>query len=97
MINKKRKYSYIKLDGCIGTALHQAVDRWNAAQGCTLRTGGELDLIRENKDYHKMERQHKTNRYIKNKSKVDEASIDRLLQGVCSTPKGKSPDHKENG
>ena len=50
MINKKRKYSYIKLDGCLGTALHQAVDRWNEAQGLTLRTGGETDLIVANYD-----------------------------------------------
>ena len=45
MINKKRKYSYIKLDGCLGTALHQAVDRWNESMGCTLKTGGETDLV----------------------------------------------------
>jgi hypothetical protein len=94
-LNKKRKYSNIKkFNECCGTALHEATDKFLGDEGAVIRTGGEIDLVRENKPLHQLERQHKTNRYIRNKTKVDEASIDRLLQGVCRKP---SPDHKENG
>jgi hypothetical protein len=94
-VNQRRKYSDIKpFNDCCATALHEATDKFLGDEGAVIRTGGELDLIRENRPMHNLERQHKTNRYIRNKTKVDEASIDRLLQGVCRKP---SPDHKENG
>jgi len=94
-VNQRRKYSNIKpFNDVCSTALHEATDKFLGDEGTVIRTGGELDLIRENKEYHKMEKLHKTNRYIRNKTKVDEASIDRLLKGVC---RAQSPDHKENG
>ena len=67
-INKKRRYSYIKLDGCLGTALHQAVDRWNESLGCTLRTGGETDLVCENKILEYQKREARRDKYIKRKA-----------------------------
>lgn len=45
MINKKRKYAFIKLDGALGTALHVATDKWSESMGFTIKTGGEVDLI----------------------------------------------------
>jgi hypothetical protein len=45
-VNQRRKYSNIKqFNDCCATALHVAEKRWSESMGCTLCTGGEIDLI----------------------------------------------------
>lgn len=72
-VNQPRKYVRIKWAGgdknenVLGTALHVAVDRWNEAQGCTLKTGGEQDLIRANYELEHQKRENRRDRYITKK------------------------------
>lgn len=50
-LNKKRKYSHIKLAGNSGvlfTALHVTAEKWCEGLGFTLKTGGEVDFITAN-------------------------------------------------
>jgi len=49
-LNRKRKYGLIKWapNGVIGQAAQVAVDRYVESLGATIRTGGEIDLIKCN-------------------------------------------------
>jgi hypothetical protein len=49
-VNQRRKYVKMEFapNGVIGTAAHQAVDVWKPTLGATIRTGGEIDLIKCN-------------------------------------------------
>lgn len=70
-VNQRRKYSDIKLAGdskTLGTAVHQAVDRRNEALGCTLKTGGETDLVRANYELEQQKRENRRDRYIRRKA-----------------------------
>jgi hypothetical protein len=89
-LNKRRKYSNFKQfnDACY-TAVHEAKDVYVESLGATVRTGGELDFVKEDK----CQKRNKTDRYLRNKN-VDVAYVDRLLQGVC---KIRSPGPQENG
>jgi len=47
-VNQKRRYSNIKSfnDTC-ATALHEATDKFLGDEGAVIRTGGEIDLIKD--------------------------------------------------
>ena len=85
-VNQRRKYANIKLAGdsqVLGTALHQAVDRWSEQMGCTLKTGGEIDLICENKVLEYQKREARRNRYIKKRKALNITSRrSRRLSGL---------------
>jgi len=49
-VNQRRKYVKMEFapNGVIGRAAHEAVDVWKPTLGATIRTGGEIDLIKCN-------------------------------------------------
>lgn len=50
-LNKRRKYSNIKkFNDCCGTARHEATDKFLGDEGAVIRTGGEIDFIKMDRD-----------------------------------------------
>lgn len=74
-VNQRRKYVRITWTGgdrntgfVIGNALHVAADRWSEAMGCTLKTGGEMDLVSANYELEHQKRESRRDRYIVKKA-----------------------------
>lgn len=104
-VNQRRKYSHIKWMGnketrfAIGTALHTATDQFkeHLLGAETLKTGGEIDFIR-------MDRDEIRSRVIdRNRRKLDklaknvevERLVTKLLGGISTLKSAEEPKHPD--
>jgi hypothetical protein len=78
-LNKRRKYSNIKpFNDTCATALHEATDKFMGDEGAVIRTGGELDFI-------KMDRDEIRSKVIaRNQRKLDKLAKNIEVEGLVS-------------
>lgn len=88
-VNQRRKYSNIKkFNDCCGTALHEATDKFLGDEGAVIRTGGEIDFI-------KMDRDEIRTRVIdRNRRKLERLAKNLEVEGLVDKLLGRITDMK---
>jgi hypothetical protein len=78
-VNQRRKYSNIKpFNDVCSTALHEATDKFMGDGGAVIRTGGEIDFI-------KMDRDEIRNKVIaRNQRKLEKLAKNIEVEGLVS-------------
>ena len=97
-VNQRRKYSDFKqFNDCCYTALHEAKDEFKEYLGATMKTGGEIDFIKMDRDEIRTRVIDRNRRKLERLAKNVEVErlVTKWLGGVSTLKSAEEPKHPD--